>query len=287
MALMIWGETRAVWAAPIPARETADVLPPGAFEVGVLNPLRVGLPHVELETHPLVALLAPQLDAKVPLVRALSPGGVRVTGILGLGVPTPAWRHDKPFGLSGDLVPSCKVAARNGSLDTWCEAPGTILAAKVGASFSKGLAMRDGQEKGVLTLSADVSKGFVLSGEAAAPLDAWAPVSVAMAPYLGAWRAQLQWRYDHAVSDGLRLRGEVGAYWIGRPTGEPLSRLLMSAYAGVDVRTSEHTRLTVGTMVWNADKHHRVVQTGPDGFAEVRYVRSYEVWPTVDFVWRY
>lgn len=272
-------------AEPIPARETADVLDPGRFQVGVFNPLRLGLPHVEIEVHPIAMLVAPHVDARFWLRRPRAPGDVRLSGLVGLAVPTPAWRLAKPFGLAGDLVPSCKVAAVNPALEGECDRPGWLVVPKVGAALSKGLFVRDGAERGVLTGRLEVAKGIAVAGDEARPLDAWAPVTVQFAPFLGQWRARLRWAYDHAVLDGLRLRAEVGAHWVGRPADDPLSRLFVSGYAGLDLRTTETTRLTAGAMWWNADKHERVVTTGPDGFAEVAYVRSNEFWPTLDFVW--
>lgn len=273
-------------AAPIPARETADLLPPKSFETGVLNPARLGLPHVELEMHPLLALVAPHLDARLWLVRPESKGAFRVSTVVGVAVPTPALRLAKPLGVAGDLVPSCKVAAVDPQAERWCDRPGWVVAPKLGFWASKGVLV-DGEERGVVTLRAEGTKGFVLAGEAARPLDAWAPITVRFAPYLGGFRAELRVAYDHAVLDWLRLRGEIGTYWIDRPADDPLSPWFLSAYLGADVRTSEHTRLTLGAMGWNADKHERVVTTDAEGFAEVSYVRSYEIWPTVDFLWRY
>ncbi|MBM4356726.1 MAG: hypothetical protein FJ096_01315 [Deltaproteobacteria bacterium] len=276
-----------VSAEPLPPRETADLLPPKSFQVGVFNPLRLGLPHVELELHPLVALVAPHVDARFWLLRPERPGAVRVSGVVGFGVPTPAFHLAKPFGVAGDLVPSCKVAAAEESRARWCDAPGVTLVPKLALWMSKGTFASDGVERGTLTVRAEVTKGFTVSGDAARPLDAWAPATVRFAPALGGWRTEFRAAYDHAVLDVLRVRGELGAYWIGRPEDDPLSPLFLSAYVGVDVRTSEHTRVTAGAVAWNADKHERVVATGADGFAEVRYPRSNEVWPTVDFVWRY
>jgi len=273
-------------AEPLPARETADVLPPKSFEIGVFSPARIGLPHVELEVHPLAALVAPHVDARFWLRRPASLGDVRFSWVLGLAVPTPALRLAKPLGLAGDLVPSCKVAAVEPNAARWCQESGWVVAPKLALWMSKGV-VRGGEERGVFTMLAEATKGLVVAGEAARPLDAWAPVTTQLAPYLGGFRADLRARYDHAVLDGLRLRGELGATWIGRPADDPLSPLFLMAYVGADVRTSPHTRVTAGVVAWNADKHERVVVTNADGFAEVSYVRSYELWPAVDFVWRY
>jgi hypothetical protein len=287
LAAALVASSAPVFADPLPPRETADLLPPKSFQVGVFNPLRIGLPNLELELHPLVALVAPHVDARFWLRRPERPGDVRLSGVAGLAVPTPAFLLSKPFGVAGDLVPSCKVAAAEPAKDRWCDAPGVTVVPKLGLWMSKGTFAGDGIERGTLTLRAEVARGFTVHGDAARPLDAWAPATVRFAPALGGWRTEFRAAYDHAVLDVLRVRGELGAYWIARPEDDPLSPLFVSGYLGVDVRTSEHTRVTAGAMWWNADKHERVVTTGADGFAEVRYPRSNEFWPTVDFIWRY
>lgn len=274
-------------AEPMPPRETADLLAPGEFQVGVFNPLRIGLPHVELELHPLVALVAPHVDARFWLRRPDRPGDARMSVVVGFGVPTAAFHLSKPLGVAGDLVPSCKVAAKEADKESWCDAPGVTVVQKLALWMSKGTFAGDGVERGTLTLRAEFSKGFTVSGEAARPLDAWAPATVRFAPALGGWRTEVRAAYDHAVLEFLRVRGEVGAYWIGRPEDDPLSPFFLSGYLGLDVRTTTHTRVTAGAVWWNADKHERVVSTGDDGFAAVTYPRSNEVWPTVDFIWRY
>jgi hypothetical protein len=271
----------------LPPRETADVLAPGQWETGVFNPLRLGFDSVELEVHPLVFFVAPHLDVRVPVVRADEPGGLRVTAVAGLAVPTAGFRNAMPFGVAGDLVPSCKVAADDPSRASTCDAPPWVVVPKVGASASMGLFVDEGVERGVLTVRAELAKGIPWSGEAARPLDAWAPVAVKLAPALGQLRAEARVAYDHALLDWLRARAELGAHFTSRPADDPLSPWYTSAYLGVDVRTTEHTRVTLGGVWWTADKHERVVETGEDGYATVSYVRSHELWPTIDFLWRY
>lgn len=287
VGLVVLATSATAFAEPILPRETADVLPAGRVAFGLFNPLRVGLPHVELELHPLLALVAPHVDARFWLAKALRPGALRVSGVVGVAVPTGAFRLGKPFGIAGDLVPSCLVAKHDASQSGWCERPGWMVVPKLGLAVSKGVFVRDNAERGVFTLRGGFAKGFAASGKEVRPLDAWAPITVQLAPFLGKWRAELRAAYDHAVLDGLRLRGELGVTWLGRPEDDPLSPLFLNAYLGVDVQTSEHTRVTLGAMVWNADKHRRVVETGPDGFATASYPRSFEVWPTVDLLWRY
>jgi hypothetical protein len=274
-------------AEPLAPRETADVLPRGQWQVGLFNPLRIGMAHGELVVHPLVALAAPHAEWRVAVRPHRAPGDLRLTAVAGLAVPTPAWRMAKPFGLSGDLVPSCKVATHDPALVDHCQRPGWLVVPKLGLQLSQGYGARDGAERGVWTLSAEISKGIAVVGDAARPLDAWAPVAVQFAPHIGLWRAQGRLAWDHALVDALRLRAELAVHWIGRPADDSLSPWYVSGYAGLDFRLSSHLRGTLGAIWWNADKHQRTVTTGADGFAEVRYVRSNEVWPTVDVVWSY
>lgn len=277
----------AVDAEPLAPRETADVLTRGQWQVGIFNPLRIGMGRGELVVHPLVALAAPHAEWRVALRPHREAGDLRLTAVAGLAVPTPAWRMAKPFGLSGDLVPSCKVAAHDTALAGQCQRPGWLVVPKLGLQLSQGYGQRDGGESGVWTLSAEVAKGIAVVGDTARPLDAWAPVAVQFAPYVGLWRAQGKLAWDHALADALRVRGELAVHWIGRPDDDVLSPWYFSGYVGMDIRFSSHLRGTLGAIWWNADKHQREVSTAADGFATVRYVRSHEVWPTIDLVWSY
>jgi hypothetical protein len=274
-------------ADPLLPRETADVRGADSGSVGLFNPLRLGFSHAEIELHPVAALVAPHADLRMPLLRAQQPGDWRTTAILGLALPSPAWRMEKPFGFAGDLVPSCKVADIDPKLASWCDRPGWMLSPKFGVQVSKGLAMNGAVERGVLTLAGEVATGWLLSGKAARPLDAWAPAAVQFAPYIGRFRAQARAAYDHAVTDWLRLRAEVAGYYVERPADDPLSPWYASVHVGADVQTSEHTRIALGAIYWNYDKHQRTVAVGADGYATATYGRSHEVWPAVDLVWQW
>lgn len=264
------------------------MLAPGEWQVGVFNPLRIGFDWVDIEVHPLVFLTAPHVDVKVPLTGA-HPNRWQFTGQLGVSVPTLAWRLAKPFGFSGDLVPSCKVAEHDPSLSGWCQRPGWIVAPKFGLWATREFGVQgDNDGYSALTVRGEIATGIAVSGQAAAPLDAWGPVDVQFAPAVGRTRAQVRVAYDHLAASWLRLRGEIGGYWVSRIEGmDDLSPLTASVYAGFDLRTSAHTRMTAGAMYWNVDRHQRKVTTGADGYAQVAYVRSHEVWPTVDFIWSY
>jgi hypothetical protein len=112
-------------------------------------------------------------------------------------------------------------------------------------------------------------------------------VTVKLAPALGQWKTELSASWDMALIDALRVRVELSGYYLDRPADDPLSPWFTSLHLSTDLRTSEHTRLSLGVIWWTADKHEREVSQGADGFAEVSYVRSHEFWPTFDFLWRY
>ena len=117
-------------------RETARILAPDQWQIGVFNPLRLGLSWVEVEIHPLVFLAAPHVDVKVPLT-ASHPDHWQWTAQLGVGVPTLGWRLAKPMGLAGDLVPSCKVAEHDPSAAANCQRPGWLVVPKFGVWASR------------------------------------------------------------------------------------------------------------------------------------------------------
>lgn len=278
---------RAAAAEVLPARETADVLSDGQYALGVFNPLRIGTGAGELEFHPLVALVAPHLTLRSTVRSAEKPGDWRWTLVTGLSLPTGAWRLPKPLGLAGDLVPSCKVEGDDPARGGSCDQPGWLLAGKLGVVASKGVVDAAGQERGVLTLRMEVAGAWTIFGKEARPLHAWAPVEVQLAPEIGQSRSQVRVAYDHAVADGLRLRAELGGYLLSRPIDDLTSPWLASAYLGADLRTSQRTRLTLGAIYWNSDRHQREVTKGSDGYAQVEAVRTHEVWPTVDFLWQW
>lgn len=269
-------------------RETARILAPGQWQMGLFNPLRYGLNWVEIELHPVVFLAAPHVDVKVPLT-STHPDHWQWTAHLGLGVPTLGWRLAKPMGLAGDLVPSCKVAEADPKAAGWCKRPGWLLVPKLGvwATREYGHDIR-GDGFSTLTLRAEIASGLAVSGQEAAPLDAWGPVDVQLAPQIGRTRAQLRAGVDHRVLDGLRLRGELGGYWVSRPAGDDaVSPWTVSVYLGLDARLTAHTRVTLGAMVYDLDRRQQVIEKTADGFDKYSYVRSHEVWPTVDLIWTY
>ncbi len=92
-ALAVYGELQP---------DTARTVAPGRVEVGVFAPLRVGVTEqVELSLHPLLALVAPHLDATVAWGEPL---GLEVASRHGLLYPTPLMRLLSREG-TGGLVP--------------------------------------------------------------------------------------------------------------------------------------------------------------------------------------
>ncbi|MSP92008.1 MAG: hypothetical protein EXR79_09455 [Myxococcales bacterium] len=134
-------------------------------------------------------------------------------------------------------------------------------------------------------MRAEVAKGIAATGEAMAPLEAWAPVDAALHPSMGHLRGTLTARWDYAATARLRLRAEGDVVYAQQPAASDRSPWLMAGYAGVDVRTSARTRVTLGGYLWNQDQHEVAVTKGVDGYGVVERVRTLEGWPTVDFVW--
>lgn len=100
--LLLLQPTAAPAASALLQPDTARTLPAGRWEVGVFGPLRWGATdRVTLSTHPLLATVAPQLDATAGWVDA---GGFEVASAHGLLYPTPAMRLLSKEG-TGGLVP--------------------------------------------------------------------------------------------------------------------------------------------------------------------------------------
>jgi len=267
------------------ARESADVRGSGKWSVGVFNPLRYGLTQtIEIEAHPLVFFSAPHATARVRHLDG-GKGGWRLTGEYGAGLTVLAWSMAAPFGVAGDLVPSCKVTAKEPGKQADCGQPGKVLVPSVGVALSKGLLGDADAEHSVVTLRLDVAKGFAVSGDAAPALAAWAPADVQLAPWLGQMRSRFRAGYDRAVWQNLRVRGEAGVYHVTASDEDDRSPWSGSLHAGLDYRIGKSSRFTVGAIYWNSDMHGVEVTQGADGFAKVERVRHHEVWPTIDFIW--
>lgn len=262
-------------AEPLRARDTAEVRGAGEWSVGIFNPLTVGLGRgVELQSHPL--LLAGSPNAIVRVAHRVDPEGWSVAGEYGLSLPTPAFRLAKPLGVSGDLVPSCKVTAHDASLASWCEQPGWILVPRAGLVASYG-------RERAFTGRVDVAVGVPIAGNPGRPLDAIPALDLLFAPAMNGWRAHVGGRYDVPLVDRLRLDGELNAYLVGA-SGDR-SPLTVSAHLGLDLAVGSASRFTLGVMYWNSDQRAVRVETGPDGYAFTRRVRSNDFLPTIDFIW--
>jgi hypothetical protein len=240
------------------ARDTADVLAPGKWSGGVVDPLRLGLTKdVEIVTHPIVSLLlSPNVQARV----AFRTKGLRVTGEYGLSVPTVAMRLT-----SGFLVPSWERSDKHVG---WFVVPSVGLAASYG-SFTARL---------------DTAIGVPLGHNDATPLDTWAPIELIFAPALNGYRHHLGARVDHPLTEWLRVRGALDGWMIG-PFDPPKSQLMFAASAGVDLRVSEHFRLALGAIVYNSDQRRTVVERGEDGRWQRTKVRSTDIYPTLDLIY--
>lgn len=270
-------------AQALPARETAEVRDRWQGQVGVFNPLRLGVAKgIELEAHPLTFLVAPHATVRV---RHLQRGPWTLTGLYSAGVPTAGFRLAPPFGLAGFLTPSCKVRDHEAARGNDCWQPPWVVTLGVGAQASRqfALAGRDA----VATATLQVDKGIAIGDQPARSLDAWAPVEAQFAPAMGLWRGRLALAWDQAVASRVRLRGEASLLVVERQPALGASPWLSSVYAGADVGLGQRLRLTAGAIWWNADQHAVQASKTADGFDRLERVRTHSVWPTLDLLWRW
>lgn len=254
----------ALWAL-----ETAHVRGAGRWSVGVFAPLRYGLTEsIELESHPLTFLLAPNAAARVA---HWTSGGITLTGVYGLSMPTlllntlaKSW-----FFPSGDT--SGEIA--------WTLIPsvGVLASGPIG-------------EAGQLTGKADVAVGIPLAGRTASgPIDSFiAPLNLLLAPVTNTFRTHLGVGYDHGLSSWLRVRTSLDAYLIGNgdPKFAQLDPFFVSGHVGLDIRVGEQSRFTIGAIWWNHDQGRVEQRKDADGFViGSQKVRSNDFLPTIDFIW--
>jgi hypothetical protein len=243
--------------------------------VGVFNPLRIAVHEgVELQTHPLLFFVAPNVDARFALVR--SP--LRLTAEAGLSMPTLAMRLVK-----GYLFPSW---------DTSQDDIGWMLIPRAGLLLSGNVLEHD-----VWTLRADAAFRVALSPNSATPLHFFVtPLDLVLAAPLTGFRSRVGGAYDHAFNERLRLRGELNLYVTGSQghlivSGQDvgpiaaISPLVLTAHLGLDIAVFQHSRLTAGVLWANADQGATRVLQGADGFSERVRVRSNDFLPTLDFIW--
>jgi hypothetical protein len=251
-------------AEPIPARDTARLLAPGSFAVGLFNPLQIGLaPGIEIDTGAVPwLLLSPNAGLRVHLGDL---GGVTFAGEYGFSIPTGAMRI-----LQGYLFP------------TWATSnsrAGVFFVPSVGISASGG-------GRGVLTGRLDTSVGIPLGRNDARPLETYAPVELLFAPALNGYRSRVGAAYDFALLDWLRARGEANVYLIGKSPFPPRSPLYFSAQLGLDIGLGQRVRLTPGVIWYNSDQRATAVTPGADGRLHRAGVRSNDFFPTFDLIFR-
>lgn len=241
------------YADPLPPRETARVGERWQYNVGVFNPLTLGLgSRVEVRTHPLLFFVAPNAVLRVSHVR----GPVSITGEYGFSIPTLGMRL-----LQGYLFPSWDKSDRT---------IGWSIVPRVGAVATWGLDTPD-----VVSASADVAFGVPFSHSDAAPLGAPAPIEVLFAPALSGYRLRVGAVYDRALLPWLRARATVDGYYYGIDDGPTLSTCVGLA---VDVAVGRMSRFTLGAVWWNSNQHERDEESQ-------RPMRSNDFYPTLDFIW--
>lgn len=263
------------FAAPRPARDTADVGKQGNYSVGIFNPLRIAVVDgFELEAHPLVFLVAPNLNARFRLLG----GPLRLAAEAGLSLPTFGMRLTK-----GYLFPTWATSTND---------IGWMLIPRAGVLLS-GTVL----EHSVWTARADAAVRIPLGPNSATPLDSFlAPLDILLAAPLTGFCARVGGAYDQALGETFRVRGEVNLFVTGshgnlRVSGTdvgavaPLSQLIFTAHVGVDIATFKQSRLTVGVLFANYDQGATAVVKGSDGFSERVRVRSNNFLPTIDYIW--
>ncbi|MFY0526683.1 hypothetical protein ACN28I_27255 [Archangium gephyra] len=250
LLFVLLGSTLA-FAQPLPARDTADVGPRGSWSVGVFNPLRIAVHEgLELQTHPLLFFVAPNVDARFALVR--SP--LRLTAEAGLSMPTLAMRLVK-----GYLFPGWETSQND---------IGWMLIPRAGLLLSGNVLTHD-----VWTLRADAAFRVALGPNSATPLNSFlTPLDLVLAAPLTGFRSRVGGAYDHAFNERLRLRGEAQplcdrlagpSHRLG--TGHGAHRLHLTAGA--------HGPRGRGPRPLPAQPHHRgcpVGQRGPGSHARGR-----------------
>jgi len=249
-------------AEPMPARETARVLPKKGVAVGLTSPSAIGLGH-GLEITGMVVpwlLLSPNASLRAELLKTKS--GITFTTEYGLGVPSGAMWIFK-----GYLFPTYATSQTS---------PPFILQQHAGVWLSGG-------ERGVWTARADVTTG--LGGNSNfQPLDSYAPVNLWFGPATTGSRWHLGGTYDYALLDKLRVRAGLHGYALGKTTITDQSLLYFSADAALEVGLGKRFRVALGAQWYNYDKHEIVVEQNDSGKWQKVHVRSNDFDPTIDLV---
>ncbi len=253
--------TSAARAEPLPAHDAAAILPPGRVSVGLFDPLRWGVvDRVEIDTHPVLDLaLAPNAIVRWAAVRSR----VSLTGEYGLSVPTMPMRW-----LQGYVFPSWESG---GGRIGWTVVP------QVGFVLSTG-------ERNVFSVRADTAFGVPLEHTDAEAPHLFAPFELWLAPATRGLRSRAGVAYDHALTDGLRVRGALDVYLLGNRENAPVSPLVYALSAGVDARLAPRVRLRLGLVLYDIDTHRTVVTKDAEGFSTRERVRSRDLFPTADVI---
>lgn len=238
---------------PLLARDTADVGAPAQYQVGVFNPLKVGLVDgLELQTQPLLFFVSPNAVFRV---RHGEIAGFRFVGEYGIYCPTPAMML-----LQGWLFPTW---SQGGGKVGWWLVPSAGLAVSRGNRLSR-----------VLTFNLDVAAGIPLTRHDLTPLSGVAPLEDLFAPVTSGFRTRFNVTYDAALLPWLRARAYLGL----SVHGANPSPVGFNGGAGFDVAVGKQSRFTLGFLWWNAD-------TGAiDETTHERY-RNNDFFPTLDFIW--
>ncbi len=250
-------------ADPMPARETARVLPKKGFTVGLTSPSALGIGH-GLELTTMVVpwfLLSPNVSLRAELIKSRS--GIVLTSEYGLGVPTGAMRV-----LQGFIFPTYEMSGK---------APGFVLQQYAGLWLSGG-------DRGVWTARADVATGLQLGDNPQQPLDSYAPLELWYAPATAGSRWHIGASYDYRLLDWLRGRAGMHGYAVGKATTTERSLLYFSIDAALEVRLGKRLRLAVGGQWFNFDTREVEVQTDDNGRPQNVHVRSNDLYPTIDLV---
>jgi hypothetical protein len=250
-------ETVATVVDPMPARETARVMPQKG--------LAIGLGHgLELTTN-LVPwfLLSPNLSVRAELLHRKA-SGLTLTTEFGLGVPSGAM-----YMLQGYLFPSNTVSG---------EGPPFLLQQHAGVWLSGGL-------RGVWTVHADVSGVLIGDQTKVAPLDSFVPLNLWFGPATAGSRWHLGGTYDLPFTTWLRGRAGFHLYALGKATTIERSVAYVGAEAALEVRLGRRMRVALGAQWYNYDNGQTVVEQNDAGRFQRVNVRSNDIYPTLDVVY--
>jgi hypothetical protein len=265
-------------ATPRPARDTAEVGNKGSWSVGIFNPLRIAVTdRVELQAHPLVFFVAPNIDVRFGIWKPQDEG-LRLTAEAGLSLPTFGMRLMKGF-----FFPSWETSTND---------IGWMLIPRFGLLLSGRLFEHD-----VWTVRADAAFRLALGPNNATPLNSFlAPLDLLLAAPLTGFVTRGGIAYDKALGDRFRLRGELNLYVTGAQGNlivgaanvgpiAPLSSIYITSHLGLDIAVFQQSRITVGALWANYDQGATEVITRADGFSERVRVRSNNFLPTIDYIW--